>query len=129
VTLSNRATLALILIVATALNVVGVLLLFRWARAIREGTLAQDRWLRPIPGLPRAPSYFLVCLFGASWNAIIVRSLWATVFCIALGALFKLSEEWTESKKTTTVILGGMFVLIANLLLYQHGYYGRWGPP
>lgn len=37
--------------------------------------------------IPRAPSYMTVFLFGAVWNAVIERSLWATGFCLGCAFL------------------------------------------
>jgi hypothetical protein len=58
---------------------------------------------KPIKGLPRAPSYALTCVFGAIWNAFIVRSLPATLFCLALAGLFRLGDGWSYRRQTWTV--------------------------
>jgi len=82
---------AIVLVVNTSLFIGGVM----WAKAGGG---------KPIKWLPRAPSYALTCLFGAAWNAIIVQSLWATVFCVALAGLFKLGDGWSYRRQTWTVV-------------------------
>jgi hypothetical protein len=46
----------------------------------------------PIRGLPPAPSYVFVALFGAAYNAVIVRSWWGTAFCLGLAVVFRLGR-------------------------------------
>jgi len=41
---------------------------------------------------PRVPSYRTIFLFGAAWNAIVERSLWATAFCLACALAAHLWE-------------------------------------
>lgn len=53
-------------------------------------------WLRPSK-LPKAPPTWVVCLFGAAWNATIERSLWATLFCLALIPAFQFLG-WLDHK-------------------------------
>jgi len=101
----------IVLAVSTSLLVGGVL----WALAGGG---------KPIRGLPRAPGYPLTCLFGAAWNAIVVHSLWATAFCLALAGLFQLSEGWTEKKKTWTVV-GVCLSVMATMMVWLVGFSGH----
>lgn len=43
--------------------------------------------------MTRAPSWTVVFLLGALWNALIERSLWATAFCIACAAWMALFDH------------------------------------
>ena len=74
---------------------------------------------RPMKWMPRAPSYAFTCLFGAAWNAIVVRSLPATVFCVALAGLFKLGEDWSHRRQTWTVVgvIVGLAVMVQAWVL------------
>ena len=68
---------------------------------------------KPIKGLPRAPSYAFTCVFGALWNAIIVRSLPGTIFCLALAGLFQLGSGWSYRHQTWTVasVIAGVAIV------------------
>jgi len=35
--------------------------------------------------IPKAPSWTVVCLFGAVWNAVVERSWWASLVCVGLA--------------------------------------------
>lgn len=73
----------------------------------------------------RAPSYSTVCLFGAAWNAVIVRSLLATVFCVGLALVFAVGGRIVGSKRVDPAFLvvgGGVIVLLTNAVwLVTHG--------
>lgn len=78
---------------------------------------------KPIKWLPCAPSYALTCLFGAAWNAVIVKSLWATIFCVVLAGLFKLGDNWSYRKQTWAVV-GVVFGLGMVLEVWAAKTYG-----
>jgi len=45
------------------------------------------QWLMSPSKIPNAPSWRFVFLFGAAWNAVVARCLWAVVLCIVIAAL------------------------------------------
>lgn len=87
----------------------------------------------PIRWLPRAPSYTLVALFGAGYNAVVERSWRATVFCLALAAAFRLgrwvltneeAHEWWARHKDVLVVGGAFAVMIGNVVWFLAGHPG-----
>ncbi len=74
---------------------------------------------KPVRWLPRAPSYALTCVFSALWNAFVVRSFPATVFCLALAGIFKIGSGWSYRRQTwmTTAIVGGLAAMIEVLVI------------
>ena len=46
----------------------------------------------------KAPSYVFVALFGAGYNAVVVRSWWGTAFCVGLAVMFRVGR-WLHITK------------------------------
>jgi len=77
--------------------------------------------LRPgpsIPWLPPAPSYTAIAIFGAAYNAIVERSLWATAFCLGLAVMFR-AGRWLMKRgvpRDLVVVCGTFVVLLGSVV-------------
>ena len=42
------------------------------------------RWLFSPTKLPKSPSWTMVFMFGAAWNALVEQCWWAVLFCLVV---------------------------------------------
>lgn len=75
----------------------------------------------------RSPSYPTVCLLAAAWNAVIVRSLWATAFCVVLGAAFAVTARVARGRRIDPVwlVVGcAAVILLVNAMWFAVRVWG-----
>lgn len=53
--------------------------------------------------IPKAPGYGIVFTFGAAWNALVERSLWATVLCGGVALIIFGVKKWRKGRGNETM--------------------------
>lgn len=53
--------------------------------------------------IPSAPSYKFVFLFGAVYNLLIEKCIWATIFCMMCWLLILVTERVIEHKREVRI--------------------------